>query len=371
MKKSLHHFLVQTLICVLLSVCANATTINVNIAGHDTINTCDTNLFHVTFIDTHPSGHVLMIHDSIINPPSNSCNGNGGNDLSALKILSSTPFGLNFYHDLITHTWKLNLPGNNSAITFDFTVFLDCGLVDTSSNAIPDFLQTWTDSIGGITYTLGTSGNHRSALIFSPSIQNFTPTQFYGNYLDTTNIYFIYRNSGSADAHISFMFNPNPAGNCPDDSLIDLKYAVGDTSSLSFVPLGAGWVPRTLHVDSFLVIRKTVIMKGCIGACTNETGDFRWKCNYTDTIVPFCDKCQQNYGAKKFSLYSNSLDTLGVKVTLFQPTAFSARFDTSCMNSKVQWEYHIVNRKRNVPAAKIDLFEGTAITYGEIGRASC
>ncbi|MEP7170938.1 MAG: hypothetical protein ABI855_16335, partial [Bacteroidota bacterium] len=218
--KKIYFLMMQTLIC-LLTVCANATTIlNATVSTtHDTLSTCDTNIFHVTIIDTSSVSHVLMIHDAIGNPPSNSCHGSGGVDLSALKILNSTPLGLHFYHDLTNHTWNVHLPGNDT-VHFDFNVFIDCGLAQNlDTGATASFIQTWTDTISTISYHLnGSSGHVLSNYILSPSMQNLTPSQFYGNYLDTVNIYFTYMNTGSATAHILFMFDANPPTNCSSDS---------------------------------------------------------------------------------------------------------------------------------------------------------
>lgn len=238
-------------------------------------------------------------------------------------------------------------------------VYLDCGLIDTASGAAHTFTQSWADSISGISYLLNT-GNPFTRLVLSPFINDFTSDQFFGNYLDTINFYYRYQNSGFCDAHLYFLFNPNTSDTCSNDTMLSIKYAVSDTSAAAYTPLGAGWVFAKIPVDSFLVIRKTVILKGCVTACNPERADFRWRCAY-DTLGTFCDKCQQNYPANKdFVLLSDAADTLGVGIRLVDPTYFTTQFDTSCMNSKTQFEYHIINGKRNVPTATIDLYYGNA-----------
>lgn len=105
--KKLYSFLLLSVASALLTLSAHAITVDtVSITGPATLklNTCDTNIFHVTFIDHYSGSHVLMIHDSIGNLAYNSCHGNGGNDLSILQIFNPMPSGLLFYHNLTSHT---------------------------------------------------------------------------------------------------------------------------------------------------------------------------------------------------------------------------------------------------------------------------
>src|SRR6185436_15165126 len=322
------------------------------------VNACDTNIFTASF--TLPQNSVLKISDAV-NFDSlyyNSCHGSGGNDFTALKLFA--PGGNNFYHDTINHTWNVHL--STGAHTISYYVFVDCGLVpDGSATQNINFIQTWTDSLNAFPYYLTGTDSSFSNSVLTLSIIDSSLQQFYGNYLDTVEIYHRYLNYGSADEHIRFMFNPNPSGNCGSDSIIAMNYAISDTGTIVYQPLDTStWNIANIPINKFLIVRKTVVIKGCADTCNEEKGNFRWICNYTDTIIPFCDKCQDNYAIRQYALQQNLSNPLGVTIKLIQPSPHMADFDTSCMNSWVQWEYHIINGERNVSSAQIDLYDGVA-----------
>lgn len=304
----------------------------------------------------------MLIHDSIAfgGTAFNTCQGGTGSPVVLNLVSGATS---NFFHNAVNHTWSISLNAGNHTLVYH--ILLDCGVVVPEAGSLQNisFVQSWADSAGAFVFKLNGSNQH-IVPVAAPFINDITPQQFYGSYLDTTRIHFRYRNSGSADAAMQFRFNHTPLGNCPADTLIDLEFALGDTSNLLFSPLTPDtnqWISVLLRVDSTLTIRKTILTRGCVGPCNTQSAILRWKCSYTGS--GFCDRCQNQYDSRQHALIQNPQDTLGISVNLITPDSFGAEFDISCMNTKTQWEYRIVNGKRNVPEAKIMLYYGSPIQF--------
>ncbi|MEP7171511.1 MAG: hypothetical protein ABI855_19225, partial [Bacteroidota bacterium] len=115
MKQNLHQFIMQTLICVLFTVCANATTINVTYTNTDTVRACDSSFFTVTF--TLAGSQQIIVKDST-NFDTCAHSNCSIAEFATMHVTSSSPPISDFAWDSTSHVWFINLSAGSYTITY-------------------------------------------------------------------------------------------------------------------------------------------------------------------------------------------------------------------------------------------------------------
>ncbi|MBK7965005.1 MAG: hypothetical protein IPK10_06765 [Bacteroidetes bacterium] len=164
----------------------------------------------------------ISIASSIFNTATLTCGISNGSlvIVDSIKNLSGaniTPIQTSI--DSLVGSWSATLPAvsNTDSVFIFYHILIDCSIIPTGT-AIPSLqlVQAWSDStntffINGTVYSTDTSNT-----IKYPLLVNLSPTSYSLGFKDTTELSFIFANSGTATANINVTFNP-------DTSLIVLQ----------------------------------------------------------------------------------------------------------------------------------------------------
>ena len=349
--------LIATIALTIITATANAQdTIQATVTLPDTTGACLNNLYSIKFKGEGQQRIFIQAYILVGGQPINyyTCT----SPLSAppvfIQYSSANTTISNQQIDTINGIWSGSFNETDTVI-INYHVYIDCSVIpDTLINPNINLVQLFSDS-ANVIYDINGSGADSliTGNLKTPYIADKSPSYFFGSYLNIVDLTFLYRNTGTANAHIKFRFFPDSSDYCQQLPSVDLMFAQGNGNP--YFPLTAGALTSaTIDVGDTLLIRQRVQDTLCIQcdtACFNATctkkAVFEWQCNNppADNGI-FCNECINVYESEYQVLNG---DTPFFKLERILPIDLAtdtADYDPSCMNdttNMLHWEYRITN----------------------------
>jgi hypothetical protein len=206
----------------------------------------------------------------------------------------------NFAFNNQTHLLEFDLDMDGvSSVQFLMNITIDCSVIPTGGASQSLTLgQTWNSTLPSVTFLFTPPGtNVYSESLAYPYIE-IVPgqqTSFTVSYNNAHEVKFEYQNTSGNPVVIDFQF-----GNTQSCSFYDFSPNIDTwqvlhngtlTSPVNFIADGTTWNTNgmdgiELEPDDKLILKRSILVTGCIASCGTETALFRWRCHNLAGNIP-------------------------------------------------------------------------------------